>query len=109
MSGTVRMKVVVGDRSWEGSVSYSESLKADIAIANAASDTSLAFGGVTTADVVFLISDQSITINLNSNSGTDITIDASKPFVIFGGAVTAIYVSNASGSTAHIEYELDGE
>ncbi len=105
----IRYEIVVGSEIHDiGTVAYTESTRQEIAIANAASDTQLAFGGVTTADLLYIKSDQAISINLDSSSGTDITIDANKPVLLTGTAATAAYVSNASGSTANILYYIWG-
>ena len=73
-----------------------------------ASDTTIPLGGITTVDLMYMISDQACTINLNSSSGTDITIDPNKPLVLSGTAVTAIYISQSSGSTANVKYLIAG-
>ena len=108
MSGIVNYKLTVGDQSYAGAASYTEKIEAEAAIATGASDTALSIGSLTTVDVMILISDQAISININSNAGTDITVDANKPLALAGTAITALYVSNASGSTANIKYSLYG-
>ena len=104
----VTYSIAVGDESWSGSVSYTERTRQEIAIATASTDTAVNFGGVTTADVVVIYSDQAITVNYQLNTGTDITIDANRPHVLMGTAMTALFVSNASGSTANIVIDLYG-
>ena len=90
------------------SVAYDEALWQEIEVADAASDSQLSFGGVATVDVLYLISDQALTYNINSSSGTDLTLDANKPLFMAGTSVTALYVSNASGSTANVKYGIWG-
>ena len=106
--GAVTYSITVGNDSYTGSVSYTERTRQEIAIATAASDTQIVFGGVTTADVLLLTSDQQITVNFDANDGTDITVDANKPVLFTGTAMTAIYVSNSSGSTANIVLDIYG-
>lgn len=71
-------------------------------LATASTDTAMSMGSVTTIDVLYLKSDQAITVNFDLNTGTDITVDANKPLLLTGTAITAVYISNASGSTANI-------
>lgn len=86
-------------------ISYDELISQDpIEITTGTTDSQLTFGGVGTVDVFALISDQPITVNLEADTGTDITVDANKPLLIIGGNITAAYVSNSSGSTASIRY-----
>lgn len=108
MAGVVRYQITVGDNSEFGSVAWTEHTRQEIVVATATTDAALNFGGVTTADVFFLKSDQAITLNLQADSGTDITVDANKPVVLTGTAITAAYVSNASGSSANIVFEIWG-
>ena len=89
-------------------ISFDESLYQRIEIATAITDSQLAFGGITTVDALVLKSSQAITLNINSDSGTDITIDADKPIILTGTSITALYVSNSSGATAVIEYWIWG-
>ncbi len=90
------------------SVSYDEYLMQEVELATASSDSEFSLGGVATVDVLYFKSDQQVTINLNSSSGTDITVDANKPVLLCGTSITALYVSNSSGSTANIVYGVWG-
>ena len=98
----------ISTESRRGSVSYDESLVQNYEIATGVTDEAISIGGVATIDVLFLESDQAITLNINSSTGTDITVDANKPLLITGTSITALYVSNSSGSTANIRYVLLG-
>lgn len=98
----------ISTESRRGGISYDESLVQAIEIADGAADTELSIGGVATIDVLFLESSQAITLNINSNTGTDITIDANKPLLLAGTSITNLYVSNSSGSTANIRYVVLG-
>ena len=103
MAGALRYQIILGNTVTDiGSVSYSETDFQHYILATGTTDTQLSFGGVTTADVFYMKSDQAITLNINAAAGTDITIDANKPLVLTGTAITAAYVSNSSGSSANI-------
>ncbi len=92
-----------------GGVAFTEACIHDpYALATATTDEALPMGGVTTASVLYLLSTQDITVNLNSNAGTNIVLSANKLFFSAGLAVTAIYLSNASGSTANITALIAG-
>lgn len=113
MAGVVRWDLTLAAsdlpvRADIGSVQYDESIHQDIEITTGTTDSQLAFGGVTTVDVLYLISDQAITLNLEATTGTDIPVDANKPIFLSGSSITAAYVSNSSGSTANIHYDAWG-
>ena len=108
MSGIIDARIVAGRYSWPGSVSYSEKSDQEIMIASATTDFSMPFGGVTTADVLILESDQALTINFNSSSGTDVSVKANRPIVHMGGAITAVYVTYATGTTANVKFQIYG-
>lgn len=104
----VPYSISIGDDVYSGSISYTERTRQEIAIATGAADTSVNFGGVTTGDVILIHTDQTIIIKFQSSGGTSITIDPNKPVVFTGTAMTAIYVSNSSGSTANIIFDIYG-
>lgn len=109
MAGAIRYQIAIGSSVSEfANVAYTESTFQELVLANGASDTSISFGGITTADILFLKSDQALTLNLQANSGTDIPIDANKPFMMAGTAITAAYLSNASGTDANVIFKIWG-
>lgn len=109
MAGAIRYSIVIGNMTFDmGTVGYTESTQQEIVIADAASDSSLNFGGITTADLFYLKSDQALTLNLQAAAGTDIPIDANKPFFQSGTAITAAYLSNASGTAANVVFKIWG-
>jgi hypothetical protein len=109
MAGAIRYQIILGNKvSESGSVSYTEYTMQEFVVANGSSDSSVSFGGVTTADIVYLKSDQALTVNINSSSGTNITLDANKPLISVGTAVTAMYLSNASGTDANVLFKIWG-
>lgn len=70
-------------------------------IATGTTDEALPLGSLTTAYVVALISDQAVSIKANG-SATALTLRANEPVVIPN--VTALTITNASGSTANVQY-----
>jgi hypothetical protein len=97
------------DTSDTGGITFTEAVvHQPYVLADSASDTSISLGGLTTATIFYIKSDQDITINLNSNSGTDITISANKPALFTGTSITALYGSNASGTDANLYIVLAG-
>jgi hypothetical protein len=108
MSGVVGYELKIGEETDRGSAAYTDCTMQEITVANGATNMQLDFGGVTTADVVYLESDQAISIYLAS-SGTEIPVRANKPFFQSGTAVTAIYVTNQSGSAAKVKWQIWGD
>jgi hypothetical protein len=109
MAGIIDYDLKVGDELTDrGSASYTDSTFQEITVANAATDMPLDFGGVTTAYVFYLISDQPITVYFAA-SGTAISILANKPFFQAGTAITAIYLTNQSGSAANVKWQIWGD
>lgn len=108
MAGVVTYSVTVGDNAYTGGIAYTVRSYQEFTQATATTDTAVSMGGVTTCDALFLKSDQALTLNINSSAGTDITVDASKPLILCGSAITALYLSNASGSTANIIIDMYG-
>jgi hypothetical protein len=109
MSGSVRYQIIIGNKiSDSGSVSYTETTWQELVVATGSTDTALNFGGITTAELIYLKSNQELTLNINSNSGTNITIKANKPFSMTGTSVTAAYVSNSSGTDANVAFRIWG-
>ena len=76
-----------------------------VEVATGVSDQALSLGGLTTAYSVALITDQVVTLKLNGGSET-LTLRANEPILL--PTITAITVSNSSGSTAHIKYIAAG-
>ena len=108
MAGVVNYVISVGEDSWNGAYAYTARTEQDIVVADAAADTALSLGGVTTGAVLVMKSDQTLTINVNSSSGTNITLTADKPLMLAGSSITALYVSNASGSSANLTWSIYG-
>lgn len=108
MAGTVQWVITVGDFNFNGSSSYTARTEQDIVVANGASDTALSLGGVTTGSVFVAKSDQTLTLNINSNSGTNITLSANTPVAVAGTSITALFVSNGSGTDANLTWGIWG-
>ena len=108
MAGVVKYTMTIDNETYDGEIAYTNKTEQQLQLATASTDTSISFGGVTTATVLVLKSDQALTLNVNSASGTDIAVAADRPQVFLGGSLTAAYVSNASGSTANITMVVYG-
>ena len=76
-------------------------------VADGTSNSAIAFGPVTTADILYIESDQQITLKQVSGD-TAITIDAGGFVLLWGTSATAYIISNASGSTANVTYIIAG-
>ena len=63
--------------------------------------------GVTTTQALYFRSDQNVTLR-QAAADTGLTIRANLPMLLTGTAITALLVSNASGSTANIRYRVWG-
>lgn len=57
--------------------------------------------GVATIQAVYLLSDQTISLRQVA-ADTALTVNANRPFLLMGTSITALLVSNSSGSTASI-------
>lgn len=82
---------------------YDESHSSYEEVANGATDQAISLGGLTTAQVVYIASDQTVSFKINGS----IAIVAKQVFLI-GAAVTSLSVSNASGSQANLDVVLLG-
>jgi hypothetical protein len=100
MAGAVRYQLILRNKVGESaSVAYTESTLQEFVLEQAATDSAISMGGVTTAEVMYLKSDQDLALNVNDSAGTDITIYANKPFFMAGTAITSIYLTNSSIDT----------
>jgi len=88
-------------------ISEDEAVYHQIEISSGTSDFAVDFGGVGTADVVYVESDIDISFRL-VGSGTSIAVDANGFALIWGTAPTAVLLSNASGSTANVKVLIAG-
>ena len=79
----------------------------ELILATGSVDSVVAFGGVTTADVVFIESDrqifwrQAVTDNL-------ITVDADRVHILVGTAITDLLLTNTSGTDANVRLLVAG-
>jgi len=79
-------------------------------VATATSDQDIAFNltnGITTIDLMLIKSDQTISYEING-ADTTITLDAGCVHVLWGTNITALTVTNASGSTANLKILIAG-
>ena len=79
----------------------------DYPVVTATTDGAIALGSITTADIFYISSDQAITYKLNG-SATAVTLDANCHHIYMGTAITALTVTNASGSTAYLDILFAG-
>ena len=83
-----------------------------IAVANGASDQQLSIGGLSTAKLLHLWADGGITVKLNTTGGTALPIGSGTSqaglLTLVGDGITAVYVSNSSGSTRALRYAVAG-
>jgi len=91
-----------------GGVSSAEKCDFDYALATASTNTAITLGSITTATWLYVYSDQAISVNINSNTETAKSVLANKPLFISGTSITALYVTNASGSTANMKIKAGG-
>jgi len=71
-------------------------------VANGVTDSDIFPQNITTIDVLYIESDQAVTWEHNS-ADQRITLDADKFALLFGTSITALTISNSSGSTANIK------
>lgn len=107
MAGTVRYNVEVGSKDWYGAISYDEKFESEIEVADSTSDTALDLGGVTTGALLYMYSDQTVSIDLNDSTETAKQVTANRP-LLWHGSFTNVYITNASGSTANVQYGIYG-
>lgn len=107
--GVIKFQLALGtDVSKVISVAYTESTQQELVVTAGAPTTTLNFGGVTTVDMLYLETDQTLILNLDASDGTDITIDPSKPFFISGTSITAAYLSNEGETNANVKFKIWG-
>ena len=70
-------------------------------VANGVTDSDIHPQNITTITVLYIESDQAVTWEHNS-ADTRITLNANSFALLFGTSITALTISNASGSTANI-------
>lgn len=78
--------------------SYDELLNQFITLANGASDTVVSLGAVDSGQLVLIVSDQPISTKLNTSTEAI----AFKTLLLSSTTVTAVKLSNASGSEANV-------
>lgn len=88
------------------STSFSESTTQKISIANGATDEAINFGGVATGKLLYFKSSVAVSIKLNGSSDA-LVITAGQP-VHLPATITALTVTNSSGSDALIDFGVAG-
>lgn len=78
-------------------------------VATATTDHALTVDGVSTITALYLKSDQAISVKLGaSGSNVAFALAAYCPLTLIGTSLSAVYLSNASGYTASIDYVVAG-
>jgi hypothetical protein len=79
-------------------------------LANSVTDQAIPFNlstGVTTVQVILLTSDKAISWRANA-ADTAITLSANRVHLLYGTSLTALLLSNSSGSTANVRIYIAG-
>jgi hypothetical protein len=93
---SLNLEVAADEWSWD-----------EFEVATGVSDSSILPSNITTIDVLYIESDQAVSYEHNG-ADTTITLDADKAHCLFGTSVTALTITNASGSTANIKLGVFG-
>lgn len=89
----------------------SEETSLTIKVANGQSEQSITLGGVSPADVLFIRSDQEITVIINRSTpanGEGFTLLEDGFLLLLGASISTLHVSNSSGSEATVEIYVAG-
>jgi len=76
----------------------------NLSLANGQSDIQLPFGGLTKAHIIAIKSDEEITVKINDS--LNVAIPITEIVLRSTTGITALYLSNASGNTANVEYAI---
>jgi len=76
-------------------------------VADSTSDSSIFPGNITTATVLFIESDQTVTYEIDGADTTE-TLTAGYAHLLFGTSITALTITNSSGSTANVRLGVWG-
>lgn len=106
---TLRAYDIEVKRPTEWTGSYTEGGAYVESIANGVVDQSMNMLGVTTATVVMVQAvNGQITVKLNNAAGTAIVLSSGGFVLLAGAAITAIFVSNASGAAVTVSIVVVG-
>jgi hypothetical protein len=83
---------------------FDEQTVQGVEVANGAVDQAISLGGVTTASLLLLISDQAVSVKVNGAAAGI----ACRTLLLTGAAATSLSVSNSSGATANVRVYLLG-
>lgn len=106
MADVIAYDLILGKTHYSGEVSYTESTEIVTTVTTGTSNQSITIADY--ANLILISSSQAITVKLNSSSGTAIPLDASSPLFLSGTNITALYISNASGSSATVTIKVYG-
>jgi len=75
----------------------------NIQVADATTDLLINFGGVATANFIYIKTDQTITYKLNGTGNLAISATKNAPTFLNTASITSLHISNASGSAANMQ------
>jgi hypothetical protein len=96
------------EESYTISSSWTQEQEGIISVVTATTDLVLTFTNLATATFIRINTDQTITLKLTTTGGSAQTFTIVSDFILTTTGATAIKISNASGSTATVKYELKG-
>ena len=83
-----------------------------LSVANGASDLAVAMGDIATGEILYLETDQIITVKLSGTGNTATTvrprIGTSNGWLYLAGQFTSVHLANSSGSAAEVYYAIVG-
>ena len=88
-------------------ISEDEGTYQELVVVNGSVDSPVSFGGVTTADVVYLTSDRALTYRC-AVTDTAIGLDADRVHVLCGTNLTALLLSNSGDTDANVKVLVAG-
>ena len=89
------------------SVTVTESVQHLLDVADGASDSSISFGGVTTAKVLQVKSDGAVTVKISGGT-TAIPVNTLLRIVASASGPTSLTISNGSGASRSVEIFIAG-
>jgi len=108
-SFTAQGKLYAPERGPDAVLSIAEGSGGVIAVSTGVTDQVLTAPGITAITGFYLLADQAISVKIGVvGTNTAFTLAAGYPITALGISTTALYLTNASGSTANISYVIVG-
>src|SRR5437879_2818719 len=95
---------IINDTQTLTAVDFDEATGQELTIATGVSNAAVSLGGLTTATTLAMFSDEPVTVKLNGEATGHLCAN----LLLTSAAITAITLSNASGSTATVRLHLLG-